>query len=235
MSLNFHDLLLKTIPYIICIAGGIVLFTVSLDNVHDPLVADLITNISASLLAIPLVFLLYDYTNYRISRRLQETMTISMDDKINILVLHIIQVMRKILRIQGRTTLANINSMQMLRESNITNKMRIRDDYIKLLQQYYGELENIIYRYGRENVLSPDNLHLLSELAREISHLIHEHHLRGNRHVIAKHLKNIVEKVIDWLDSGASIAMKFEQLLMGAKLSETLASNTGPEKSEDIK
>ena len=60
----------------VSVAGGIILFTVSLDNVQDPELADLITNISASLLAIPLVFLLYDYTNYRVSRRLQESMLV---------------------------------------------------------------------------------------------------------------------------------------------------------------
>lgn len=232
MSINFHDLLLKTIPYLICIAGGVLLFTLCLDNIHNPELVDLITNISASLLAIPLVFLLYDYTNYRISRRLQESMTISMDDKINILMLHIILVMRRILRVHGHATLANINAMQMIHEKGIINKMRLREEYIKLVQQYYVELENIIYRYGRENVLSPDHMRLLTELAREMSHLVHEHHLRGNRQVIAAHVKNIVDKIIDWLDSGASIAMKFEQLLLNAKLS---ISGPGNQSDENTK
>ncbi len=226
MKINIRNLVLKSIPYLISVAGGIILFTVSLDNIHDPELADLIINISASLLAIPLVFLLYDYTNYRVSRRLQESMLINMDDKINILMLHMILVIRKTLRMRGQITLGNVNAMQMLRENTIAEKMHMRDEYVTLLHQYYTELENIIYQYGRENVLSPDQMRLLTELAREISHLLNEHHLRGNRHVVSRHIKNIVEHIIDWLDTGASIAMKFEQLLIGAETTEQVAKKT---------
>ena len=215
---QIKDFALRALPYVASIIGGVLLFTISLDNVHDPNVADLITNISASLLAIPLVFLLYDYTNSRVSRRLQETMVINVDDKINTLVLHIVLVLRKMLGMRGRVTLGNINAMQTLSESHISKKLRLRDNYTTLLHGYYGELENIIYRYGRESVLSTDNLRLLTELGRHISHVVNEHHLRGNRRILARHVKNTIEKVIDWLDSGAAIAMKFEKLLATAEL-----------------
>lgn len=214
---------MKSIPYLASIAGGVLLFTVALDNVNDPVLADLISNISASLLAIPIVFLLYDYTNYRISQRLHENMAGNMDDKINVLVLHIVMVLRKALKLRGDATLLKINSMQMLREQQIATKLHLKNDYVTLLHQYYGELENIIYRYGRENIMSDEHMHLLSEMTREISHLVNEHNLRGNRKIVAKHVKNIIAKVIDWLDSGAAIAMKFEQLLNAASKPETPA------------
>ena len=204
------------------------MFTVALDSVNDPVLADLISNISASLLAIPIVFLLYDYTNYRISRRLHENMAGNMDEKVNVLVLHIVLVLRKALGLRGNTTLTKINSMQMLHEHQIAAKMQIRADYIVLLHQYYVELENLIYRYGRENVLDIDQLRLLNEITREISHLVNEHSLRGNRKMIAKHIKNLIEKIIDWLDSGAAIAMKFEQLL---NTSDTVAEPDADKKA----
>jgi len=213
-----RDFILRALPYVASILGGVLLFTISLDNVSDPNVADLITNISASLLAIPLVFLLYDYTNSRVSRRLQETMTINVDDKINTLVLHVVLVLRRMLGMRGRTTLVNINKMQTLSELHIIRKLRMGGDYMELLHRYYVELENIIYRYGRENVLSSDDLRLLTELGRHISHIVNEHHLRGNHRILARHVKNTIEKVIDWLDSGAAIAMNFEKLLAEAEL-----------------
>ena len=196
------------------------MFTVALDSVNDPVLADLISNISASLLAIPIVFLLYDYTNYRISRRLHENMAGNMDDKINVLVLHIVMVLRKALGLRGEATLLKINSMQMLRNQQIVAKLRLRNENVTLLHQYYEELENIIYRYGRDNIMSDEHMHLLSEMTREISHLVNEHNLRGNRKIVAKHVKNIIDKIIDWLDSGAAIAMKFEELLNAAEKSE---------------
>ena len=213
-----RDFVLRALPYVASIVGGVLLFTISLDNVSDPNVADLITNISASLLAIPLVFLLYDYTNSRVSRRLQETMTVNVDDKINTLVLHVVLVLRKMLGLRGRTTLVNINKMQTISEAHIIKKLRMDGKCMGLLHAYYGELENIIYRYGRENVLSSDDLRLLTELGRHISHVVNEHHLRGNRRILARHVKNTIEKVVDWLDSGAAIAMKFEKLLAEAEL-----------------
>ena len=215
---KIRDFALRSLPYLISIAGGIALFSISLDNVHDPAVEGLISNISASLLAIPLVFLLYDYTNSRVSRRLQETMTVNVDDKINTLVLHVVLVLRKMLGVRGRTTLMNINKMQTLSEAHIIKKLRLDGNCMNLLHGYYNELENIIYRYGRENVLSTDDLRLLTELGRHISHVVNEHHLRGNRRIIARHIKNTIEKVVDWLDSGAAIAMKFEKLLAEAEL-----------------
>lgn len=213
-----RDFVLRALPYVASILGGVLLFTISLDNVSDPNVADLITNISASLLAIPLVFLLYDYTNSRVSRRLMETMTVNVDEKINTLVLHVVLVLRKMLGLRGRTTLMGINKMQSLSEAHIIKKLRMDGKCMGLLHGYYGELENIIYRYGHENVLSTDDLRLLTELGRHISHVVNEHHLRGNRRIIARHVKNTIEKVVDWLDSGAAIAMKFEQLLAEAEL-----------------
>lgn len=227
-----RDFVLRALPYVASILGGVLLFTISLDNVSDPNVADLITNISASLLAIPLVFLLYDYTNSRVSRRLMETMTVNVDDRINTLVLHVILVLRKMLGMRGRTTLANINKMQTLSESHIIKKLRMDARCINLLHGYYDELENIIYRYGRESVLSTDNLRLLTELGRHISHVVNEHHLRGNRRILARHVKNTIEKVIDWLDSGAAIAMKFEKLLADAELAgpDAAAQESAPMK-----
>lgn len=220
MSINLKNLALKSIPYLASIVGGVLLFTVALDSVNDPVLADLISNISASLLAIPIVFLLYDYTNYRISRRLHENMAGNMDDKINVLVLHIVMVLRKALGLRGEATLLKINSMQMLRNQQIVAKLRLRNENVTLLHQYYEELENIIYRYGRDNIMSDEHMHLLSEMTREISHLVNEHNLRGNRKIVAKHVKNIIDKIIDWLDSGAAIAMKFEELLNAAEKSE---------------
>ena len=58
MNIELRDVLLKSIPYLLSIAGGVALFLITVDNVRDPAVSDLMNNISASLLSIPIVFLL---------------------------------------------------------------------------------------------------------------------------------------------------------------------------------
>ncbi len=72
MAINWRTLFLKSIPYLLSISGGAALFLLTKDEISDPELADLVTNMSASLLSIPLVFLLYDYSNYKISRKLKQ-------------------------------------------------------------------------------------------------------------------------------------------------------------------
>ncbi len=72
MAIKMRNFLLKSIPYLLSITGGAVLYLVTKDEIHDPSLADLVTNIAASLLSIPLVFLLYDYSNYWVNRKLKE-------------------------------------------------------------------------------------------------------------------------------------------------------------------
>ena len=91
---KIRDFALRSLPYLVSIAGGVVLFSISLDNVKDPAVEALISNISASLLAIPLVFLLYDYTTTKVSRQLQKTLSSGVNDKENTIILHVVLVMR---------------------------------------------------------------------------------------------------------------------------------------------
>ena len=67
MKPNVRIIFLKSLPYLMSIAGGIILYTGAIDNAPNANLQDLVINVSASLLSIPLVFLLYDYTNSRIT------------------------------------------------------------------------------------------------------------------------------------------------------------------------
>lgn len=213
---NLRNFALRSLPYLISIAGGVILFSISLDNVHDPAVEALISNISASLLAIPLVFLLYDYTTKRVSRRLQETLIAGMDDKIDTIILHVILILRKMLKMRGRLTSGGVMAMRNWTEGRIAEKMQIRKEYIDLLRQYYEELEHLIIGFGKENTMSPDQLSLMSTLARDMSRLVAMHSLGGNRRIVARHIKNIIGEINDWLDSGADIAKDFDAVLNAA-------------------
>ena len=225
---NLRNFALRSLPYLISIAGGVILFSISLDNVHDPAVEALISNISASLLAIPLVFLLYDYTTKRVSRRLQETLVAGMNDKINTIVLHLVLILRKMLKMRGRLRHGGIISMRNWTEGRIAREMQIRKEYIDLLRQYYEELENLIIGFGKENAMSPEQVTLMSALARDMSRLVAMHRLGGNRRIVARHIKNIIGEINDWLDSGADITKNFDSVL---NVANTPAQPAGQSKS----
>ncbi len=82
MISKFHVVLLKSIPYMLSIIGGAVLFLSTKDSIVNQSLAALITNMAASLLSIPLVFLLYDYSNFLINRRLKNEKRRAKDKKI---------------------------------------------------------------------------------------------------------------------------------------------------------
>lgn len=206
------------IPYLLSIAGGIVLFKLTENNIHDPNLSDLINNIAASLLAIPLVFLLYDYSNYRVSSQLNKTMTSHITDKTNIILLNVIIITRQILDIKKKLTFTTLNQMGNMSLSKITNKLKITKKQLDDLRTYCNELDDVVNSSTKNNILTPDQIQVITGLIRDMSLLINEHNFRHNKRIAAKYIENIIGKIIDWLDSDAFAAMHFQQLLDAAEL-----------------
>lgn len=218
MTLSIRNIFLKMIPYLLSIAGGIVLFKLTENNIHDPNLSDLINNIAASLLAIPLVFLLYDYSNYRVSSQLNKTMTSHITDKTNIILLNVIIITRQILDIKKKLTFTTLNQMGNMSLSKITNKLKITKKQLDDLRTYRNELDDVVNSSTKNNILTPDQIQVITGLIRDMSLLINEHNFRHNKRIAAKYIENIIGKIIDWLDSDAFAAMHFQQLLDAAEL-----------------
>lgn len=218
MKFSLRDFLLKMIPYVLSIAGGLVLFIVTKDDVHDPNVTDLINNIAASLLSIPLVFLLYDYSNYRVSKQLKKTLADNMGDKINVLLLKLIITIRQIIGIRTKLTFTSLNNMDDISITHIATKIKITPSAINNLRQCRDDIDNLIYHNANSNVLSGDQIQSLSGLMRALSQLINEHEFRRNHRAAAKYIKNIINHITDWMDSDALAAMHFQQLLGTAEI-----------------
>ena len=218
MTLSIRNIFLKMIPYLLSIAGGIVLFKLTENNIHDPNLSDLINNIAASLLAIPLVFLLYDYSNYRVSSQLNKTMASHITDKTNIILLNVIIITRQILDIKRKLTFTTLNQMGNMSLSKITNKLKITKKQLDDLRTYCNELDDVVNSSTKNNILTPDQIQVITGLIRDMSLLINEHNFRHNKRIAAKYIENIIGKIIDWLDSDAFAAMHFQQLLDAAEL-----------------
>lgn len=218
MTLSIRTIFLKMIPYLLSIAGGIVLFKLTENNIHDPNLSDLINNIAASLLAIPLVFLLYDYSNYRVSSQLNKTMTSHITDKTNIILLNVIIITRQILDIKKKLTFTTLNQMGNMSLTKITNKLKITKKQLDDLRTYCNELDDVVNSSTKNSILTPDQIQVITGLIRDMSLLINEHNFRHNKRIAAKYIENIIGKIIDWLDSDAFAAMHFQQLLDAAEL-----------------
>ncbi len=205
------NLLLKTIPYLLSIIGGITLFLISLDKVRNPNVSGLIDNIAASLLSIPLVFLLYDYTNYRISRQVSRSLASNISDKVNSVILNIVVFLRHSLGLKVNVHLETFNKLQDWSVKKIASRLKITRYEMNNLRAYRYEIDEIIYRASRGNVLTSDQEQVLSSLSREILHLMTEHNFHRDRAIVAKHVKNIILRIIEWQDSSATMSTDLEK------------------------
>lgn len=195
------------------------MFIVTKDDIHDPNMTDLINNIAASLLSIPLVFLLYDYSNYRVSKQLQKTMADSVGDKINVILLRLAIVIRGIIGMRKKLTFMTLNNMSDISVSRISTRLKITPSALSELHSLHDQLYDFIYHGANTNVLSMDQIQSLSGLLREISQLINEHEFRRNRRIAARYIKNIMGHIADWMDSDAFASLHFDKLLGTAKIS----------------
>lgn len=204
------NLLLRTIPYLLSVIGGITLFLISVDKVKDPNVSGLIDNVAASLLSIPLVFLLYDYTNYRISKQVNRTLATNITDKVNSLILNIVVFLRHSLGLKVNVHLETFNKLQDWSLKKIAQRLKITRAEMNNLRAYRYEIDEILYRASRGNVLTSEQTQILSSLSREILHLMTEHNFHRDKNIVAKHVKNIILRIIEWQDTSESISAGLE-------------------------
>ena len=213
--MNIQNFLLKSLPYLLSIAGGILLYTGAIDNAPNANIRDLVINVSASLLSIPLVFLLYDYTNSRINNQMKKHMANSVDDRLNDLMINLILLLREALVVRGKITTENINRMLSWRVSEIMRRLKISGSIIDKMHQYHDDLDTLLYRNSQADVLSTEQIQILSSLARAMTHFINENKYHKNRRMSAKYLETIMTKILDWLDVDTVAALSISKHLLG--------------------
>lgn len=214
--MKLRDILLKSVPYLLSIAGGVALFLLTVDNVKNPNVSDLMNNIAASLLSIPIVFLLYDYSNYRVSKTLNQTLAKNMSSRVSALMLGLVMALRRATGMRGKLTLEALNKMRDTSEHKIASRLKIGTASLKELRQYHEDLDDMIYKYSKNNILDSGSLQNLSGISLDLLHLMNEYEFRRNRKAVAKYTADIFGRIADWLDSDAGVAINFQKMLQQA-------------------
>ena len=187
------------------------MYTGAIDNAPNANLRDLIINVSASLLSIPLVFLLYDYTNSRIARQMKKNLANSMSDRLNILMLNIILMLREMMGVRTKLNTENLNRMLMWRVPEISRRLKITTKTNQELREYHNELDTLLYRNGQNDVINSDVFQTLSALSREMTRLINESKFRRNKRLSAKYVEGIMARILDWLDSDSVAALNLQK------------------------
>ena len=215
MKVNLRNVFLKSLPYLLSIAGGIILYTGAIDNAPNDNIRDLVINVSASLLSIPLVFLLYDYTNSRINRQMKQHMANSLGDKLNAFMIGMIMLLREMLAVRTKPTTENINRMLSWRASDISRRLKVSNSALDKMHQYHNDLDTLLFHNSQTGVLSYEQVQILSSLARAMTHFINEYRFHKNHHISAKYMETITIKILDWLDSDSVSALSISTHLSG--------------------
>lgn len=213
MKINIRTILLKSLPYLMSITGGIILYTGAIDNAPTANLRDLIINVSASLLSIPLVFLLYDYTNSRVNRQMKKHLANSLSDRLNSLILNLVLFLRQILSLRGKLTVSGVNRMLMMRAPEISRRLNLTAKNLDKIREYHNDLDTLLYRNGQGDILTSEQIQILSLLLRDMTRLINENKYRRNRHLSAKYIENMMSQILDWLDVDALAALALQNHL----------------------
>jgi len=187
----FMNIVLKSIPYVLSIAGGVFVFDFSQDYLHDPNWIDLMNNVSASLLAIPLVFLFYDYSNYLVTRRMHKHQHNNVINTLDGYLLKILADMKNIIglpRIEVPMQDINLNY----------KKLNFDKKYIRGIRKQLNLLEDLLYKSDKIEVLDPQHTQILSFIAQELNQILNELKFHNSPREIARYLETTLSMIDDW-------------------------------------
>ena len=185
------NVFLKSIPYVLSIAGGVFVFDFSQDYLHDPNWIDLMNNVAASLLAIPLVFLFYDYSNFLVTRRMHKHQHASIINTLDDYLFKVLVQMKNIIglsRIEVPMQDINLNY----------KKLNLDAKYLRLIRKHLKELEDLLYKSDRIEVLDPQHTQILSFIAQELNQILNECKYHNSPKEIARYIETTLSMIDDW-------------------------------------
>ncbi len=190
-SMNFIHVFLKTIPYVLSIAGGTIVFDVSQKYMHTAGLKDLLDNISASLLAIPLVFLFYDYSNFLITRRMHKHQHTNIINAVDNHLMKILNIL-KVITGQPHITIP-------MQDLNLNyKKIKCDAKHCRTLRKYLNELEDLLYKSDKIEVLDSQHTQILAFIVQELNQILNEFKYHNPPKEIARYLETTLSMIEDW-------------------------------------
>lgn len=192
--MKISHFLLKAIPYVLSIAGGVFVFDFSQKYLHDPNWLDLTNNISASLLAIPLVFLFYDYSNFLITKRMKKSQCANVINTVNGILFKILEQMKRII---------NIKEIKVpMQDLNLNyKKLNLDAKYIKSIKKQLIAIEDLLYKSDRIEVLDAQHTQILSFVVQELNQILNEYKYHNSPREIARYLETVLSVIDDWFSA----------------------------------
>lgn len=189
--MTLMNTVLKMIPYVLSVTGGILVFDFSRKYMHSAGWLDLMDNVAASLLAIPLVFLFYDYSNYLVTRRVRRHQNTSLINTIDGHLFKILTHMKNIIglpRIEVPMQDLNINY----------KKLNLEPKYIRALRKELEKMEELLYKSDKIKVLDSQYTQILLLITQELNQILNEYRFHNSTREIARYLETTLSVIDDW-------------------------------------
>ena len=200
--MRLNNLLLKSIPYVLSIAGGIFVFDFSQDYLRDPNWIDLSNNVAASLLSIPLVFLFYEYSNYLVTRRMNKRQHLKLINEVDNCLLKILSQMKNIVGL-ARIEVPMRDIKRDYKTLNVDKK------YLRTIRNQLNNLEDILYKSDKISVLDPQHTQILSFIVQELNQILNECKYNNSLREIARYIETTLSIIDDWFyATGYSVRRK---------------------------
>lgn len=185
------NVVLKSIPYVLSITGGVIVFDISQKYLHSPGWIDLMDNVAASLLAIPLVFLFYDYSNFLITRRVHKHQRTTIINSLDDMLFKILAQMKNIIGIERiEVPMQDINLNY--------KKLNLENKYLRAIRKQLNNLEDLLYKSDKIEILDPQHTQILSFIAQELNQILNECKYHNSPREIARYIETTLSMIDDW-------------------------------------
>ncbi|MBO7645020.1 MAG: hypothetical protein J6S57_01790 [Alphaproteobacteria bacterium] len=189
--MSLINIFLKMIPYVLSVSGGIVVFDISKKYLHDPGWIDLADNVAASLLAIPLVFLFYDYSNFLVNRRVHKHQHTSIVNTVDGYLFKVLTQMKNIIGLKHiEVPIQDLNLNY--------KKLNLDKKYIRAIRKQLNLLEDLLYKSDKIEVLDPQHTQVLSFITQELNQILNEYKFHNSPREIARYLETSMAMIDDW-------------------------------------
>ena len=189
--MKLMGIFLKSIPYVLSIAGGVFVFDFSQKYLHEPGWVDLMNNVAASLLAIPLVFLFYDYSTYLITRRMHKRLHANVINALDSILFKILGYLKHVIGIKYiEVPMQDLNLNY--------KKLNFDMKYLRGIRKQLMELEELLYKSDKISVLDPQHTQILSFITQELNQILNECKYHNPPREIARYIETTLSMMDDW-------------------------------------
>ncbi len=192
-------LLARAIPYVLTFFAGAAVFWVSF--AYPSVWSDWLIEISGALSAIPIVFLIYDYFNYRITTQANKKQADDLSNQIDTIVMEIMMFFYGAMGGRGKPGRMAIQKLVDSPTATINRNLRLRKKDISQLHEYKNRLDTIIYRAGTANIFDSTRFDMALDIMHSLSHIINDLEYSGGRSSLVKYTQNLFDSADNWLDS----------------------------------